>query len=127
MGKLQEELKRFDPLLIDHFMNPRNVGELPDATAKGGAENPWCQDVVRYALRIQAGRVEAIRMKVFGCTVAIASASAVTELAQGRTVKEAGTLGSAELFNALGGVPEDRRRCTTAALAALKRALEQVS
>lgn len=123
MGKTQDELKRYNPKLIDHFMNPRNVGDLKDATVRASAENPQCQDLVRYAIRIQRGRIEKIRMKVFGCTVAIAAASAMTELACGRTQEEALRITEEELVASLGGIPKERLRCTTAARAALRKAL----
>jgi nitrogen fixation NifU-like protein len=123
MGKLKDELKRYNATVLDHFMNPRNVGDLADATARGGAENPRCRDLVRYAVRVEGGRVAAIRMKTFGCTIAIASASAVTELALGRAVREALELSLEDLVRKLGSIPEDKLGCTTAAREALRNAL----
>jgi len=123
MGKLKDELSRYNATVLDHFLNPRNVGDLPDATVRGSAENPKCRDVVRYAIRIESGRIAAIRMKTFGCTIAIASASAVTELAMGKTVAQALELDAEEVVRSLHGVPEDKVRCTTAARLALQGAL----
>lgn len=123
MGKLREELKRYNATVLDHFLNPRNVGDLADATARGSAENPRCRDLVRYAIRIEKGRIAEIRMKTFGCTIAIASASAVAEMAQGLAILDALRLTQDDLVRKLDGLPEDKLRCTTAAREALRNAL----
>lgn len=123
MGKLKDELKRYNATVLDHFLNPRNVGDLADATARGSAENPRCRDVVRYAIRVDGGRITAIRMKTFGCTIAIASASAVTEMVQGLAPREALGLTLEDLVLKLNGIPDDKLPCTTAAREALRDAL----
>ncbi|MGE5083869.1 MAG: iron-sulfur cluster assembly scaffold protein, partial [Acidobacteriota bacterium] len=74
--------------MLDHFQNPRNVGELPDADAVAEIQNPACGDVIRLTLKMRADRIEEIRFKAKGCVPAIACGSALTELARGKPAPE---------------------------------------
>jgi nitrogen fixation NifU-like protein len=126
MGKLQDDLKSYSKTLLDHFENPRNLGSLPDATLTVTAENPSCQDIVKMSVRMRDGRIDAVRYKVLGCTVAIASSSVLSELIDGRREAELRSVDRQALVRALGGLPDHKLRCTGAALGALEKILEQI-
>src|SRR5262245_57660115 len=100
---------------MEHFLNPRNTGELKDASRVVTVENPSCGDLVKLSLRIEAGRIVAVRAKTFGCAAAIASTSALTELLEGRTVEEAARIRNADVVARLGGLPEDKVGCSVVA------------
>jgi nitrogen fixation NifU-like protein len=111
--------------LLDHFQNPRNAGEVPEAGAVAEIENPVCGDVLRLTLRIKAERVEEIRFRAKGCVAAIACASALTELVAGKTVAEARTVTFDELAAAVGGLPQGSAHAAQLALDALAAGLRQ--
>lgn len=125
MGKLKDELKLYNPTVIDHFLSPRNVGEIKDASRVATSENPVCQDLVKLYLRIEGDTITQARMKTFGCTIAIASASALTELVTGMKVEEARRVTHEDIVRKLGGLPEHKVRCTTTAARALAEALKE--
>jgi len=95
----------YAPELIDHFEHPRNAGELPDATARCRIENPACGDVLELAVKVVDRRVAEIGFRVKGCVPAMACASAMTELAKGRTVDEARNIGKEDVLRAVGSLP----------------------
>jgi nitrogen fixation protein NifU and related proteins len=95
----------FSDAVLDHFRNPRNAGDLPDATAAVEVTNPVCGDVLRLAVRIESGRIAGVRFKTQGCVAAIASSSVLTELLSGRTPAEARDITAERISNALGGLP----------------------
>ena len=112
--------------LLDHFQNPRNAGELSDATVRIDVENPACGDQMRLTARVEDGVVAAVRYKVRGCTASIAAGSALTEWLTGRPVKEAASLRSDDIEKALDGlIPESRHAaalCIDAARELARRA-----
>lgn len=108
---------------IEHFTSPRNVGAVVSPNGKGSDANPSCGDRTTITLRIADGRVSEARFRTFGCTAAIASASALTELATGRSVSEARALEPADVLNALGGLPPRKEACALMAIGALRAAL----
>lgn len=110
--------------VLEHFRNPRNCGEIPDASAVGEAVNPACGDRLRISLKIEDGKVVAARFKAFGCIAAIASASRLTELVTGRTVEAARALTNAEVAASLGGLPEGKIGCSVLAEQGLRAAFE---
>jgi nitrogen fixation NifU-like protein len=110
--------------VLEHFRNPRNCGEIPDASAVGEAVNPACGDRLRISLKIEDGKVVAARFKAFGCIAAIASSSKLTEMLAGRTLEEARALTNREVAQALGGLPEAKLACSVLAEQGLRRALE---
>jgi len=112
--------------LLDHFQNPRNVGDLPDADATVELENPVCGDVIRLSLKLQNGRIAEIRFKAKGCVPAMACGSALTELVLGRTTQEARVLGRDDLTRAVGGLPQASSHAAQLALDALSSALAKV-
>ena len=113
----------YGPAAVDHFTNPRNVGGVTDPDGKGSDTNPSCGDRTAITVRIRDGRIEEARFRTFGCVAAIASASALTELARGRTVDEARELGPADVIGALGGLPARKEGCALMAVGALRAAL----
>ena len=94
----------FNETLLDHFRNPRNSGDLPDATAIVEVTNPVCGDVLRLAVRIENGRIVAARFRAEGCVASIASSSALTDLLTGKSVSEARSLSAQNLSDAVGGL-----------------------
>jgi nitrogen fixation NifU-like protein len=117
----------YSPQLLDHFENPRHVGEVVDANALAETENPVCGDVLRLTLRVVAGRISEARFKAKGCVPVMACASALTELVWGRTVEEAGALRREDVISAVGGVPEASTHAAQLAIETLWQALRQVT
>jgi nitrogen fixation NifU-like protein len=116
---------QYSATVINHFLNPRNVGDLPDAHGVGMARNPHDGDTVRFAIRVKEGVIEAARFKAQGCVAAIAGSSALTELVQGKDLKEALTLTKEDLAVALDGLSERKQACSLTCLEALRLAVEQ--
>ncbi len=108
---------------VDHFTNPRNVGAVEDADGKGSDANPSCGDRTTITVRMRNGRVAQARFRTFGCTAAIAAASALTVLATGRTATEARDLQPGDVLAALGGLPPRKEACALMATGALRAAL----
>ena len=113
----------YSPQLLDHFQNPRNAGDLPDADATVEIENPVCGDVVRLSLKLSAGRIAKIKFKAKGCVPAMACASALTEIALGKNGEELSTLTPANLVQAVGGLPQASSHAAQLAIDALAAAL----
>ena len=116
--------EEYNPTVMDHFLNPRNTGELPNPTHTALVRNPACGDMVKLTLRVQDGVVIDARAKTFGCAAAIASTSALTELLRGRTVEEARKLKNTDVVERLGGLPEYKIVCSVVAEDAVKEALK---
>ena len=112
--------------LLDHFQNPRNVGDLTDADAAAEIENPACGDVLRLMLKINAGRITQAQFKAKGCVAAIACGSALTELILEKTLNNAGKLRREEIVAALGGLPQASTHAAQLALDALLAALSKI-
>ena len=112
--------------LLDHFENPRNPGDVPDADARVELENPACGDVLRLTLKIKSGRVAEIRFKAQGCVPSMACASALTELVTGQTLGETRALKRDTLIAAVGGLPQASTHAAQLALDALQAALNQL-
>jgi nitrogen fixation protein NifU and related proteins len=112
--------------LLDHFQNPRNAGDLPDAHSTVQIENPVCGDVIRLSLKLDAGRIAEIKFKAKGCVPAMACGSALTELVMGRTAEEARRFTKEDLSCAVGGLPQASSHAAQLALDALSAALAQV-
>ena len=114
----------YSPIVIDHFQNPRNVGELPDANAQASVTNPVCGDVLRLMLKIDAGRIAEVRFKTFGCEAAIAASSLLTEMIKGKTLTAVQDITPEMITAALGGLPKVKLHASALADEALKEALE---
>jgi nitrogen fixation NifU-like protein len=96
----------FSQILLDHFQRPRNAGELPGADAMVEVSNPVCGDVLRLAVKVEAGRIREVKFLCRGCTTAIACASVATEKMQGEDVGSLGAITAQVVAEALGGLPE---------------------
>ena len=114
----------YSPQVMDHFQNPRNTGDLPDANAVGRAGSPTCGDILRLYLKIENGRVAKAAFKTFGCGAAIATSSMLTEIVKGKTVEELKAVTNAQVAEALGGLPPIKMHCSVLAEEALKSALK---
>lgn len=112
--------------LLDHFQNPRNVGDVANADASVEIENPVCGDIIRLSLKLQDGRITDIRFKAKGCVPAMACGSVLTELAQGKTAVEARLLKRDDVIKAVGSLPNASTHAAQLALDALSAALEKV-
>ncbi len=110
--------------VMDHFQNPRNVGDLPDANAEGRAMSPVCGDHFRLYLKIEDGRVVKATFKTFGCGAAIATSSILTEMVKGKTLDEVKSLTNVQVAEALGGLPPIKMHCSVLAEEVLKSALK---
>jgi nitrogen fixation NifU-like protein len=110
--------------VMDHFMNPRNVGEIESADGVGEVGNPACGDMMRLYLRIDAGKVVDAKFRTFGCGAAIASSSMLTEMIKGKTVDEARAITNQHVADALDGLPAVKIHCSVMAEQAVKSALD---
>ncbi len=111
--------------VLDHFTNPRNVGELADANAVGEVGNITCGDIMRVYLKINADNViEDVSFKTFGCAAAIAASSVMTELVKGKTVEEALAVTKQDISDELGGLPPVKVHCSILATEALEEAIK---
>ena len=109
---------------MDHFTNPRNVGEIADASGVGTVGNAKCGDIMRIYLKIENGIIEDVKFKTFGCGAAIATSSMATEMVKGKSIEEAMKLTNKAVAEALDGLPPVKMHCSLLAEQALKEALE---
>ncbi len=110
--------------VMDHFENPRNVGELTDANGVGTVGNAKCGDIMRMYLKVENGIIVDVRFKTFGCGAAIATSSMATELVKGKTLEEALKLTNQAVADALDGLPPVKMHCSLLAEEAIKAAIE---
>ena len=110
--------------VMDHFTNPRNVGEIADASGVGTVGNAKCGDIMRIYLKIENGIIEDVKFKTFGCGAAIATSSMATEMVKGKSIEEAMKLTNKAVAEALDGLPPVKMHCALLAEQALKEALE---
>ena len=109
--------------VMDHFSNPRNMGEVPDANAVGQVGNPKCGDIMKMTMKIENGVIQDVKFKTFGCGAAVATSSMATELVKGKTIEEALQLTNAAVAEALDGLPPQKLHCSVLAEEAIKAAL----
>ena len=110
--------------VMDHFQNPRNVGEIENASGVGTVGNAKCGDIMTIYLKIEEDTIVDAKFETFGCGSAIASSSMATELIKGKTLEEAGKLTNQEVVDALGGLPAPKIHCSVLAKEAIAKALE---
>ena len=110
--------------VMDHFRNPRNMGEIPDADGVGTVGNPVCGDVMTVYIKIKDNKIDDIKFKTFGCGAAIATSSMITELAKGKTLDDALKITRANVAEGLGGLPPIKMHCSNLAADALHAAIE---
>jgi 7,8-dihydropterin-6-yl-methyl-4-(beta-D-ribofuranosyl)aminobenzene 5'-phosphate synthase len=116
---------RYTETVMDHFMNPRNCGQLADADGVGTLGSDECGDVLRVWITVRDGKLKKVHHEVFGCPAAIASCSMMTELATGMTIQQARDLTDADVAAALGGLPEPKYHCSNLAASALHKAIDE--
>ncbi len=109
--------------VMDHFANPRNVGEMENADAVGEVGNATCGDIMRMYLKIDNNVITDVKFKTFGCGAAIATSSMATELIKGKTVEEALQLTNKAVVEALDGLPPQKVHCSVLAEEAVKKAI----
>jgi nitrogen fixation NifU-like protein len=114
----------YNEVVMDHFKNPRNVGEIPDADGVGEVGNPLCGDMMTIYLKIKDDRIEDIKFKTFGCGSAIAVSSMMTEMAKGKTLEEAKQLSNKDVADALQGLPKNKMHCSNLGADALHMAVQ---
>ena len=110
--------------VMDHFMHPRNVGEIADADGVGEVGNAKCGDIMKMYLKIRNDRIEDVKFETFGCGSAIASSSMATEMIKGKTIDEALALTNKEVVEALGGLPAHKLHCSVLAEESIKAAVK---
>lgn len=110
--------------VMEHFRNPRNMGEIPDADGVGNVGNPVCGDMMTIYIKVKDNRIDDIKFKTFGCGAAVATSSMITELAKGKTLEEAMKLTRANVADALDGLPPVKMHCSNLAADGLHAAIE---
>ncbi len=110
--------------VMDHFTNPRNVGEIEDADGVGMVGNPACGDIMKLTIKVEEGIIKDIKFKTFGCGAAIATSSMVTELVKGKPLDEAEKITNKTVAEALDGLPPVKMHCSNLAADALHAAIE---
>lgn len=109
---------------MDHFTNPRNVGEITEADGVGEVGNPSCGDIMKIFLKVEDNVIKDIKFKTFGCGAAIATSSMVTEMAKGKTIDEALQITNKAVAEMLDGLPPKKMHCSNLAADALHKAIE---
>ncbi len=110
--------------VMEHFMNPRNVGEIADADGVGTVGNPVCGDVMAFYIKVDNGHLSDVKFKTFGCGAAIAVSSMVSEMAKGMSLEEAKQLNRNRVANELDGLPPNKMHCSNLGAEALRKAIE---
>ena len=110
--------------VMDHFMHPRNVGEIEDADGVGEVGNPVCGDMMSFYIKVKENRLEDIKFKTFGCGAAIAVSSMVSEMAMGKTLEEAMKITPQSVADELEGLPKQKFHCSNLGAQALHKAIE---
>lgn len=110
--------------VMDHFMNPRNVGEIENPDGVGEVGNAKCGDIMRISLKVENDVIVDVKFKTFGCGAAIATSSMATELVKGKTIDEALTITNKAVAEALDGLPPVKMHCSVLAEEAIRKAIE---
>ncbi|MBN1652525.1 MAG: iron-sulfur cluster assembly scaffold protein [Deltaproteobacteria bacterium] len=115
----------YNDLVIDHFSNPRNVGEMPDDESNGFGlvGDPSCGDQMKLWIKVESGRIDKVAFKSFGCPGAIATSSMLTALVERKTIEEALCVTDDDVIEALGGIPEKKKHCSLLGVKALRAAI----
>jgi nitrogen fixation NifU-like protein len=110
--------------VMEHFMHPRNVGEIENADGIGEEGNPVCGDMMTFYIKVKDNRLEDVKFKTFGCGAAIAVSSMVSEMAKGKTIEEAMKITPRSVADMLEGLPKNKFHCSNLGAQALHRAIE---
>ena len=114
----------YNDLVMDHFMNPRNVGEIEDPDGVGEEGNPVCGDMMTFYIRVKDNKLEDVKYKTFGCGAAIAVSSIVSEMAKGKTLDEVKKINPDKVVQELGGLPKNKHHCSNLGAQALMKAID---
>ena len=117
-------MPQYSETVMDHFMNPRNVGEIDDPDGIGEVGNPICGDMMTFYIKVKDNRLEDVRFKTFGCGAAIAVSSMISDLAKGKTLDEALNISNKDVAEQLGGLPKHKLHCSNLGADALHKAIE---
>jgi nitrogen fixation NifU-like protein len=115
---------QYSEKVMEHFKNPRNVGEIENPDGVGHVGNPVCGDIMELYIKVKDGIISDAKFKTFGCGAAIATSSMVTEMVKGKSIKEALTISNKAVAEALDGLPAVKMHCSVLAEEALKSAIE---
>ncbi len=110
--------------VMDHFSNPRNIGEIEDADGVGEIGNPVCGDMMSFYINVQNDKISNIKYKTFGCVAAIAVSSIVSEMAMGKTLSEVKKITKKSVADSLDGLPKEKMHCSNLGADALAKAIE---
>ncbi|MGD2185527.1 MAG: Fe-S cluster assembly scaffold protein NifU [Desulfobacterales bacterium] len=110
--------------VMNHFSNPRNIGEIEDADGVGEVGNPVCGDMMSFYINVKDNKIDDIKFKTFGCVAAIAVSSMVTEMAMGKTLDEAKKITKKSVAESLDGLPKQKMHCSNLGADALAKAIE---
>ncbi len=114
----------YSKLVMDHFMDPRNVGSLDKPDGYGKVGNPACGDMMEIFIKVKDEKIDEIKFRTFGCSAAIATSSMATEMAKGKTLDEAIKITRKDVADALGGLPPQKMHCSNLAADALHLAID---
>ncbi len=114
----------YSPKVMQHFSNPQNVGEIPDADGVGEVGNPVCGDLMTIYIKVKDDKIADIKFKTFGCAAAIATSSIITTMAKGKTLDEASRISRNDVAEELGGLPPQKLHCSNLAADGLKLAID---
>jgi len=110
--------------VMDHFMNPRNIGEIEDPDGVGEVGNPVCGDMMKFTIKVKDNRLEEVKFLTFGCGAAIAVSSMISEMARGKTLEEARQISNKQVAEELGGLPGNKMHCSNLGADALNKAID---
>ncbi len=117
-------ISMYSAKVMEHFKNPHNMGEIPDADGVGTVGNPVCGDMMTIYIKVKDDRLADIKFKTFGCGAAIATSSMITDLARGKTLKEALEITRKDVADSLDGLPPIKMHCSNLAADGLHAAIE---
>jgi nitrogen fixation NifU-like protein len=120
---MSEQIGSYNPIVIDHFTHPRNMGEMDNPDGVGEATNPVCGDTMRLFIKVEENRIIDAKFLTFGCAAAIASSSITTEMIRGKTLEEILRISNQTVAEALGGLPPTKIHCSVLAEDALNAAV----
>jgi nitrogen fixation protein NifU and related proteins len=115
---------QYNEKVMQHFMNPHNVGEIKDADGVGEIGNPVCGDMMTFYIKVKDNKLDDVKFKTFGCGAAIAVSSMVSDIAKGKTVEEAMKITNKDVADELGGLPKNKMHCSNLGADALKAAIK---
>lgn len=114
----------YNETVMDHFQNPRNTGEIENASGVGSIGNPACGDVTKVFIKVEGEKIVDVKFKTFGCAAAIACSSKTSEMVIGKSLTEAGKLTREQVADALDGLPDEKIACSNLAPDAVRAAIE---